>query len=122
MVRDFQRIATATSVAAVHAPLAACRRTWGTKWDVVLVSLDEAGTGLRAFTAFPPAQWRGLRTTNAIERIFGAFRRRTKTQGAFPIPEAMLTVLWGTLATGGIRLRKLHGYRTMMDQTRRHAA
>ncbi len=122
VVRDFQRITTATSAAAVHAALAAFRRTWGPKWNAVVVSLDEAGTGLTAFTAFPPAQSRGLRTTNAIERIFGEFRRRTKTQGAFPIPEAMLTVLWGTLATGGIRLRKLHGYRTMTDQTRRRAA
>jgi putative transposase len=92
------------------------------KWSAVVVSLDEAGADLTAFTAFPPAQWRCLRTTNAIERIFGEFKRRTKTQGAFPTPEAMLIVLWGTLATGGMRLRKLHGYQTMMNTTLRRAA
>jgi transposase-like protein len=122
VVRDFQTITQATSPAAVHAALAVFRRTWATRWSAVVVSLDEAGPGLTAFTAFPPAQWRCLRTTNAIERIFGEFRRRTKTQGVLPTPEAILTVLWGTLATGGIRLRKLHGYRTMNTTPLRQAA
>lgn len=122
VVRDFQTLTQATSPAAVEAAITALRRTWSTKWSAVVVSLDEAGAGLTAFTAFPPAQWRGLRTTNTIERIFSEFRRRTKTQGALPTPEAIMTVLWGTLATGGIRLRKLHGYMTMADPTRRQAA
>lgn len=115
VVRDFQTITTATSAAAVHAALAVFRRTWAQKWSAVVVSLDEAGADLTVFTAFPAEQWRCLRTTNAIERIFSEFRRRTKTQGAFATPEAIVTVLWGTLATGGIRLRKLHGYKTMND-------
>ncbi|MBA2291323.1 MAG: transposase [Gemmatimonadales bacterium] len=102
--------------------LTAFRRTWAVKWSAVVVSLDEAGTGLTAFTDFPPAQWRCLRTTNTIERIFGEFRRRTKTQGALPTPEAITTVLWGTLATGGIRMRKLHGYKAMTTTTLRQAA
>ena len=122
VVRDFQAITTATSPAAVHAALAHFRRTWGRKWSAVVVSLDEAGATLTTFTAFPVAQWKCLRTTNAIERIFTEFRRRTKTQGVLPTPEAVLTVLWGTLATGGIRLRKLHGYRTITDTTLRQAA
>ena len=122
VVRDFQTITHATTPTAVHAALGAFRRTWSTKWSAVVVSLDEAGAGLTAFLAFPPAQWRCLRTTNAIERIFSEFRRRTKTQGVLPTPEAILTVLWGTLATGGIRLRKLHGYQTMNDTMRRQAA
>lgn len=63
-----------------------------------------------------------LQTTNAIERIFGEFPRRVKTQGALPGPEAILTVLWGTLATGGIRLRKLDGYQTMTTTALRQAA
>ena len=122
VVRDFQTITAATSVAAVHAAIARFRQQWATKWSAVVVSLDEAGAGLTAFTTFPMAQWRCLRTTNAIERIFSEFRRRTKTQGAFPTPDAMVVVLWGTLASGGIRLRKLHGYRSMTDHTLRQAA
>lgn len=122
VVRDFRTITTATSVAAVHAALTVFRRTWAAKWSAVVVSLDEAGLGLTAFTDFPPTQWRCLRTTNTIERIFSEFRRRTKTQGALPTPEAITTVLWGTLATGGIRMRKLHGYKAMTTTTRRQAA
>lgn len=122
VVRDFRAITTALTPQAVHAAVATFRRTWGTKWSAVVVSLDEAGAGLTAFTAFPVAQWKSVRTTNAIERIFGEFRRRVKTQGALPTPEAILTVLWGTLATGGIRLRKLHGYQTIEETTRHHAA
>ena len=122
VMRDFQTITTATSAAAVHTALATFRRTWARKWSAVIVSLDDAGEDLTAFTRFPPAQWRCLRTTNAIERIFGEFKRRTKTQGAFPTPEAMLIVLWGTLATGGMRLRKLHGYQTMRTSMLQRAA
>ena len=117
VVRDVQTLTTATSPAAVHAALATFRRTWALQWSAVVVSLDEAGADLTAFTAFPPAQWRCLRTTNAIERIFSEFRRRTKTPGACPTPEAMLIVLWETLASGGIRLRKLHGYKTLITTT-----
>lgn len=122
VVRDFQAITSATSPAAVHAALARFRRVWGRKWSAVVVSLDEARSGLTAFTAFPSAQWKSLRTTNAIERIFGEFRRRTKTQGVLPTPDAIVTVLWGTLATGGIRLRKVTGYQMMQTTTRHQAA
>jgi len=122
VVRDVRMITAAPTPAAVQAAVAAFRRTWARRWSAAVVSLDEAGPGLTAFTAFPSAQWKSLRTTNAIERIFGEFRRRVKTQGALPSAEAILTVLWGTLASGGIRLRKLDGYHTMADTTRRQAA
>jgi transposase-like protein len=122
VVRDFRTITAATTPRAVHAAVATVRRRWATQWSAVVVSLDEAGPGLTAFTACPPAQWKSLRTTNAIERIFGEFRRRVKTQGALPSAEAILTVLWGTLVSGGIRLRKLDGYHTMADTARRQAA
>lgn len=122
VVRDFRTITTATSATDVLAALATFRRSWASRWSAVIVSLDEAGPGLTAFTAFPPEQWRCLRSTNAIERIFGEFKRRTKTQGALPTPEAITTVLWGTLATGGIRMRRLHGYQTMADTPLRQAA
>lgn len=121
VIRDFQTITNAESVGAVRAALVVFRRTWSTKWSAVVVSLDEAGEGLTAFLTFPVEQWRVLRTTNAIERIFGEFRRRTKTQGVFPTPEAITTVVWGTLASGGILLRKMHGYKTI-EHTLRQAA
>jgi transposase-like protein len=122
VVRDFRPITDARTAPAVRAAVTAFRRRWAAKWTAVVVSLDEAGSGLTAFTAFPPAQWKCLRSTNVIERIFGEFRRRVKTQGMLPTPGAILTVLWGTLATGGIRLRKLDGFQTMSITPRRRAA
>jgi hypothetical protein len=49
-------------------------------------------------------------------------RRRTKTQGLIPTPEALVIMVWGTLATGGIRLRKFYGFRAMAQRLVRQAA
>lgn len=113
LIADFRRFAEATSPAAVHAGVAHFRRTWAERWSGAVVCLDEAGPQLTAYTAFPEALWKGLRSTNIIERVFGEFRRRLKVQGALPTAEAVLTVLWGTLATGAIQLRRVPGYRTI---------
>ena len=77
---------------------------------VVAASLEEAGEELFTFLSFPPAQWKGLRTTNALERINEEFRRRTKTQAALPNEDAVLLLLFGLLCTGQIRLRRLDGW------------
>jgi len=114
LIADFRRFAEATSPAAVHAGVAHFRRTWATRWSAAVVCLDEAGAQLTSYTALPPALWKALRSTNIIERVFGEFRRRLKVQGALPTPEAVLTVLWGTLATGAIQLRRVPGYRTIV--------
>lgn len=113
LVRDFRQITAAPSADAVTAAVAAFRRTWSTRWSAVVVSLDEAGPGLTAFTTCPGAQWRSIRSTNIIERFFAEFRRRLKVQGALPSPEAVLTIMWGTLASGGIQLRRLKGFRSL---------
>lgn len=118
LIADFRRFSKATSPAAVRAGVAHFRRTWATRWSAAVVCLDEAGAQLTSYTAFPVALWKGLRSTNIIERVFGEFRRRLKVQGALSTPEAVLVVMWGTLATGAIQLRRAPGYRTI---TRREA-
>lgn len=121
LVADFKRFSEATSPQAVAAGVAAFRRTWTTRWSAAVVCLDEAGAQLTTYAAFPAAQWKALRSTNIIERVFGEFRRRLKVQGALPTPEAVLTVLWGTLATGAIQLRRVPGYRTITQEGERAA-
>ena len=121
LVADYRRFSEATSPAAVLAGVAHFRRTWATRWSAAVVCLDEAGPQLTSYTAFPVALWKGLRSTNIIERVFGEFRRRLKVQGALPTPEAVLIVMWGTLATGAIQLRRVPGYRTIA-QAAEHAA
>jgi transposase-like protein len=45
--------------------------------------------------------------TNAIERLNEEFRRRVKTQGSFPTEDAAMVLLYGLVASGQIRLRKI---------------
>lgn len=65
------------------------RQAWGrfvVRWKVrslgAVKSLSEAGVELLTFFRFPKTQWKSLRSTNVIERLYGEFRRRIKTQGA----------------------------------------
>ena len=76
-------------------------------------SLDEAGDTLFTFLRFPCSQWKALRTTNALERINGEFRRRTKTQASLPGQDAVLLLLFGLLRSGQVKLRALVGYQDM---------
>lgn len=86
-----------------------CRK-WQKLVPEVVTSLEEAGVDLLTFYGFPPEMWKSLRTTNLIERINGEFRRRVKTQGSFPTEAAALVLLFGLIASGTIRLRKIDGY------------
>jgi hypothetical protein len=76
-------------------------------------SLEEAGDGLFTFLQFPKLQWKALRTTNALERINGEFRRRTKTQASLPGEDAVLLLLYGLLRSGQIVLRRIDGRQDM---------
>ncbi len=73
-------------------------RKWKLRCQAVYQSFEEAGDQLFTFTAFPTAQWKALRTTNALQRINEEFRRRTKTQASLPNEEAVLLLLFGTAA------------------------
>jgi len=86
-------------------------KKWRVRCAVVAASLEEAGQELFTFLSFPPSQWKGLRTTNALERINAEFRRRTKTQASLPNEDAVVLLLFGLLRTGQIRLRRFDGWK-----------
>ncbi len=88
-------------------------KKWKKLWEPAARSLEEAGPALLTFYKYPPSQWKSLRTTNAVESINGAFKRRTKTQGSFPTASSVLVVLFGLVASGMIRMRKIEGYYDM---------
>jgi hypothetical protein len=67
--------------------------------------LEEAGEELFTFLSLPPSQGKGLRTTNALERIHAEFRRRTKTQASLPGEDAVLLLLFGLPCSGQLTLR-----------------
>jgi len=107
---DFHRIVYAGTHDAARAAYATFERTWGKRCPGVVTSLREGGDELLTFFRFPKAQWKTLRTTNAIERLHEEFRRRVKTQGSLPSEDAAVVLLFSLVASGQIRLRRIDGW------------
>lgn len=110
---DFRAIVYAEDLGMARAAYAAFVRKWRRQHESVARSLEEAGDDLLTFMAFPKEQWKSLRTTNIIERLNGAFKQRIKTQGVFPNESSVLIMLFGIVASGMIRLRKIEGFEKM---------
>lgn len=110
---DYDLIINADDAEAARAAYAAFMRKWSRKAESVARSLEDAGADLLTFMSFPQAQWRSLKTTNIVERLNHEFRRRTKTQGVFPTQSSVLVLLFGLVASGMVRMRKIGGYETM---------
>jgi transposase-like protein len=113
--RDFSAITHAENGEAAEKAYKDFERKWERHVPEVARSLREAGSDLLTFYNYPPEMWKSLRTTNLIERLNLEFRRRVKTQGSFPTEGSALTLLYGLLASGAIRLRKIDGYQKMSE-------
>ena len=110
---DFHRIVYADDRASAKDFYDRFLRKWKKQWAPVARSLEEAGPELLTFYRYPKSQWKSLRTTNAIERLNEEFRRRMKTQGSYSTESSVLVVMFGLVASGMIRLRKIPGYYDM---------
>jgi len=88
LAEDYRRMIYAESRTAVELARTRFTKKWRLRCPAVVECLDEAGDDLFTFLRFPKLQWKALRTTNALERINGEFRRRTKTQASLPGQEA----------------------------------
>lgn len=110
---DFHAIVYADSLAEAQAAYQRFIRKWEKRCVGVVKSLLEADQEILTFYRYPPSQWKCLRTTNVIERLHGEFRRRVKTQAAFPSEGAVLVLLYGLMASGQIRLRRIDGWRDL---------
>ena len=84
-------------------------------------SLLEAGDDLLSYFAFPKAMRKSLRSTNALENLNREFRRRTKTQASFSNEQGAVTLLYGLIAFGQIRMRKINGHQSLADLIQRQA-
>ena len=91
-------------------------REWRRKRRAVADSPEEAGGKRFTFTRFPPSQWKSIRTSNAIERLREAFKRRIKTQAAPPCAETAAMLFWALLASGQIAVRKVDGWRSLAEK------
>lgn len=110
---DFHAIVYAESLSQAQEAYDRFLRKWRKLSESVARSLEEAGQELLTFYRYPKSQWKSLRTTNAVERLNQEFRRRIKTQGAFPSESSVLVVLFGLIASGMVRMRRIEGYEDM---------
>jgi transposase-like protein len=117
VAEDFRRVIYGETAALVQQRRASFVRKWRLQCPAVAQSFEEAGDELFTFLRFPKAQWKALRTTNALERINEEFRRRTKTQASLPSQDAVLLLLFGLLRAGHIRVRKIDGWQEMPQVT-----
>ena len=86
---------------------------WKMRCRALVDSFEEAGDRLFTFTRLDHSQWKSARTTNAIERLNGEFRRRIKTQTVLPCAETVPMLLRALLASGQIQMRKVDGWETL---------
>jgi transposase-like protein len=113
LAEDYRRMIYAETRALVDQARVRFTKKWRLRCPAVVECLQEAGDDLFTFLSFPKAQWKALRTTNALERINGEFRRRTKTQASLPSQDAVLLLLFGLLRSGQVKMRKIDGWHEM---------
>jgi len=122
---DFHEITYAESEAEARKAHAAFVSKWKSRCAGVVKSLEEAGDELFTMYRFPRQHWKNIRTTNVIDRLKGEFRRRVKDAELAASEDAALVLLFGLIATGQIKLRKIDGYRklaTVISEQMRRAA
>lgn len=110
---DYHRIIQAESLDQARKAYREFIVKWKKLAPKVVVSLEEGGEELLTFYSFPNSQWKSLRTTNAIERLNGEFRRRVKTQGSLPNAQAAERLLFGLIISGQIHMRRIDGWREL---------
>ena len=113
--RDYNRIIYAKDGIVARRAYAEFVSKWTALAPAVVRSLEEAGEHLLTFYEFPRALWKSIRTTNAVENLNREFRRRTKTQASFTTEESAVALLFGLVASGQIRLRRIDGYQHLDD-------
>ncbi len=110
---DYREIVYADNEARARRAVGRFEKKWAKDCPALVESLREAGDELLTFYRYPPSSWKMLRTTNAIERLNGEFRRRVKTQGSLPNAAAGLKLLYGLFASGQIVLRRVDAWREL---------
>ena len=119
---DYHRIIGAESLEQARKAYREFVLKWKKLAPKVVVSLEEAGEELLTFYRFPNSQWKSLRTTNAIERLNGEFRRRVKTQGSLPNAQAAELLLFGLTISDQIHMRRIDGWQDLKQVTLMKAA
>lgn len=68
------------------------------QFPVVADMLDDVRTDILAFSAFPPAHWRKIWSTNPLERLHKEIKRRTNVVGIFPNDASVVRLVTAVVA------------------------
>ena len=117
LLRRFRTLSPSASLVPIRT---AFERTWAKRCPGVVTSLREGGDELLTFFTFPKAQWKTLRTTNVIERLYEEFRRRVKTQSSMPSEDAAVALLFSLVASGQIKLRRIDAWQKIAAMLSQH--
>ncbi len=115
--RDCDAIVHAEDALAARRAEQVFLKKWEKLCPAVARSYQEAGDPLLTCFDFSKPMWKALRTTNSIENLSREFRRRTKTQALFSTEEAALTLLYGLIAFGQIRMGKIYRHHHLPELT-----
>jgi putative transposase len=77
--------------------LSAFKAKYAQRYPEAVRSLAEDEEHLLTFYAFPPAMYRHIQTTNAIESFFSNVRQRTDQIDAFTTEMSCLTIVWAVM-------------------------
>ncbi|MBF6607055.1 MAG: IS256 family transposase [Chloroflexi bacterium] len=77
--------------------LTAFKAKYAQRYPEAVRSLAEDEEHLLTFYAFPPAMYRHIQTTNAIEGFFSNVRQRTDQIDAFTTEMSCLTIVWAVM-------------------------
>ena len=79
-----------------------CFRQWAVRWRAVAPKavgcVEQDLEELLSFLDCPQAQWRKVRTTNAIERAFREVRRRTRPMSCFQNSASVDRIIYGVIS------------------------
>lgn len=94
LMADLRPVYRAVLKEAAEKALDELETNWGQQYPVVLQSWRRKSENLSAYFRYPTTIHKVIYTTNAIDWVHRQFRKLTKNEGAFPIENSLLKLLY----------------------------
>ena len=111
--RATSAIFEAPSLKEARARLEELKAELGKQVPEAMECLDAGFVAATQFYAFPKAHWKGLRSTNGLERLHGEIKRRIRSVGAFPDRASALRLITSV----ALQVTEIWDYRMCFDMS-----